>query len=134
MNYSKKLEGNARGARAEEAACQDFLRRHSGARVIGRNFLCPQGELDLVFELEWEGSGEWVFAEVRYRSRAAWVDGVESVTYPKRRRLRRTVQVFLERAAARGARPRSVRFDILSVTGEGDGVRVTHFKDIWLEE
>ena len=53
------------GSRYEEAAAA-FLQKQ-GFRILGKNFRCRQGEIDLVCR---EGK-ELVFTEVKYRSDAA---------------------------------------------------------------
>lgn len=102
--------------KAIEAQAEAWLeRRYAGrARLVARGFRCKQGELDLVFELQEARGIELVFVEVRARGEGAWVDGLESVGPVKRRRLARTISVFLARYRGRA---RSARVDIVAWNG-----------------
>lgn len=61
------------GSRYEEAAAA-FLQKQ-GFRILGKNFRCRQGEIDLVCR---EGK-ELVFTEVKYRSDASCGSPFEAV-------------------------------------------------------
>jgi len=96
----------ARGNYGENVAAA-FLRRH-GYRVLCRNFLVDQGEIDLVCRL-----GELlVFVEVR--SRAGLVAGTpaESIDPRKQDALRAAAEVYLRLL---GHPPVSYRFDAVEV-------------------
>jgi putative endonuclease len=102
----------ARGRAGEEAAAAVYERR--GYRVLTRNWRCPAGELDLVLAR----NGTLVFCEVKTRSGPEFGGGWESVTWEKRRRIRRLAQLFL---LGSDQRPSSVRFDVASVVIAGGG-------------
>jgi putative endonuclease len=94
------------GRRGEDAALAVY--RRAGFRVVARNWRCGAGEIDLVVRR----GGLLVICEVKTRSGSAFGEGYESVTFAKRRRLRRLAHLFLrqlERA------PADVRFDVASV-------------------
>jgi putative endonuclease len=99
----------ALGARAERLAAEWFLARFP-SRLIARNFRCRGGELDLIFE----APPDLVFVEVRARLPGAWQDGIASVGWGKRQRLRRAIERFLldYRGPSRG-----IRVDILAWNG-----------------
>jgi putative endonuclease len=101
---------NARGRAGEDAAADVYERR--GYRMVSRNWRCVAGELDLVLTRD----GTLVFCEVKTRSGSGYGGGWESVTWEKRRRIRRLAELFLR---ASGERPRSVRFDVASVVISG---------------
>lgn len=63
------------GSRYEEAAAA-FLQKQ-GFRILGKNFRCRQGEIDLVCR---EGK-ELVFTEVKYRSDASCGSPFEAVDF-----------------------------------------------------
>lgn len=65
------------GSRYEEAAAA-FLQKQ-GFRILGKNFRCRQGEIDLVCR---EGK-ELVFTEVKYRSDASCGSPFEAVDFRK---------------------------------------------------
>lgn len=97
---------SARGRAGEEATAAVYERR--GYRLLTRNWRCAAGELDLVLERD----GILVFCEVKTRSGPGFGGGWESVTWEKRRRIRRLAELFL---LASDQRPNSVRFDVASV-------------------
>lgn len=80
-----------RGASGEKVA-ESFLKKR-GFAVVGRNYRCRGGEIDLIVK-----KGEELhFVEVRSRSSKGLIAPEESVTYPKRARLLRTAQNYLAR-------------------------------------
>jgi putative endonuclease len=109
-----------RGRRGEEAAAHSYRRR--GFREVARNWRCPIGELDLVVER----GGLLVFCEVKTRTGVAFGGGYESVTWSKRRKLRRLAEAFLE-ASSRD--PDRVRFDVASIWLGHQGADVEVFED-----
>jgi putative endonuclease len=102
--------GEALAARLLEA--QGFTIRASNVHVRG-------GELDLVAE-----RGVLLcFVEVRMRSRACWGDPAATVTHRKQRRVIRAARRYL---AAERIQGREIRFDVITVLGEGEGATVQH--------
>ena len=94
------------GARGERAA-ERFLRR-LGYRVIGRNWRCDGGEVDLIAR-----DGRWlVFVEVKTRQADQRVRPEEQVHAHKQGRLRHAAAVY---AARFRSDPPPVRFDVVSV-------------------
>jgi putative endonuclease len=108
------------GRLGEDAAAAVYERR--GYRVVERNWRCPLGELDLVLERD----DLLVFCEVKTRTGVAFGGGYESVTWSKRRRLRRLAEAFL---AARPAEALRARFDVASVWLGRRGADVEVFED-----
>lgn len=97
------------GDAAEEQALV-YLQRQ-GMVLRERNFQIRRGEIDLIMQ---QGD-ELVFVEVRARSESRFGDGVESITYAKRRRLVAAASAYLQRQ--RNDRP--ARFDVVAVNGQG---------------
>ena len=97
------------GAFGEDAAARWYER--AGYDVVGRNWRCAFGELDLVVR---RGSLV-VFCEVKTRSSDRFGTPAEAVTYRKRVRLRRLAAEWL--AGREGVRGRQVRFDVAEVHG-----------------
>ena len=89
------------GSRYEEAAAA-FLQKQ-GFRILGKNFRCRQGEIDLVCR---EGK-ELVFTEVKYRS--------DAVDFRKQEKIRRTALFYLCRYGYPENTP--CRFDVVGITG-----------------
>lgn len=93
------------GRRAERAA-ERFL-THRGLHIIVRNYRIRAGEIDLVMMHK----GEIVFVEVRYRSRADFGDGADTVDRSKQLRLIRAARHFLSHRSD----DMPCRFDVVSV-------------------
>ena len=98
------------GASGEEAVASWYVAR--GYEVVVRNWRCRDGELDLVVR----DGRTFVFCEVKTRSSDAFGAPVEAVTRAKQARVRRLAARWLSEAPVR---PREIRFDVASVTGEG---------------
>lgn len=102
------------GARGEDLAAAWYTSR--GYTVLGRNWRCREGELDLVVGRE----RSVVFCEVKTRTGAGFGIPAEAVTYAKQRRLRRLATRWLgERRPAGGFA--DVRFDVACVTMRAGG-------------
>jgi putative endonuclease len=105
------------GDEAEAAAAR--LLESQGFRVVARNWTCRYGELDIVAE-----QGDTVcFVEVRMRSSAVWGDPAHTVSFAKQRRVVKTALHYLFQNGLDG---RMVRFDVVSVVGQGQGARLEH--------
>jgi putative endonuclease len=101
------------GSQGESAACR--LLEQRGYRVLARNFRCRGGEIDIVAQ-----DGEaLVFVEVKQRSGASHGTGCEAVTHEKRRRIIQAARLF---AARRGLSERPIRFDVVALDGDPQGV------------
>ncbi|MCY1046987.1 YraN family protein [Corallococcus sp. bb12-1] len=95
------------------------LLESQGFRVRARNWTCRYGELDIVAERE-----EVIcFVEVRMRSSAVWGDPANTVSFAKQRRV---VKAALHYLFQNGIDGRMVRFDVISVVGQGETARVEH--------
>jgi putative endonuclease len=100
------------GALGEDRAADWY--RAAGYEVIARNWRCAEGELDLVVALP----GELVFCEVKTRTSDRFGVPAEAVTAAKQRRLRMLAARFLaEHQPTGGSAARSLRFDVVAVTG-----------------
>ncbi len=98
------------GAEGERAA-EEYL-VGLGAKVLARNFSCPQGEVDLIVEMD----GQLVFVEVKSRGGFRFGRGAEAVDVNKRRHITRTAMWYLRQRHQLDER---VRFDVIEVSGEG---------------
>ena len=102
--------------RAGEDIAAAYLRSR-GMHVVGRNWRCPAGEIDLVAI-----DGAWlVVCEVKTRRSLVAGEPVEAVTPDKVRRLRRLALAWIE--AHDGPR-RTVRIDVVSVWWPSSGPAV----------
>ena len=96
------------GAAGEERAAA-WYRAH-GYRILDRNWRCRDGEVDLVVA---RGRAV-VFVEVKARRTDRFGSPAEAVTVAKQRRLRGLAVQWIE---ATGARPTSIRFDVVAILG-----------------
>ena len=124
------------GAEVEERAWRELSRRSSSLQIslelIRRNFRCREGEIDLVLDERCLKSGRQtlVFVEVRGRHRDQWVSAVDTVTFPKRRKLERAARRFLARNVSTAQSPwESLRFDVVGF----DGQSWQWVRDAWRE-
>jgi putative endonuclease len=100
------------GAKGEQLAEAWYLSQ--GYRVLGRNWRCREGEIDLVVSRD----RCVAFCEVKTRRGTAFGEPVEAVTGEKQRRLRRLATRWLaEQPPSVGFA--EVRFDVASVTLQG---------------
>lgn len=97
------------GAKGEELAVAWYMSQ--GYRVLGRNWRCRDGELDLVVSRD----RCVVFCEVKTRSGTGFGLPAEAVTGEKQRRLRRLATRWLGEQKPSGGFT-EVRFDVASVT------------------
>ena len=107
---------SARGRRAEERAAQ-HLEAH-GLRVVGRNFRCRGGEIDLVCR----DGATLVFVEVRLRRNAAYGGAGASITARKQQRVVLAARHYL---AAHRQSARACRFDCVLL----DGATISWLRD-----
>ena len=97
------------GAKGEELALAWYTSQ--GYTVLGRNWRCREGELDLVVSRD----RCVVFCEVKTRTGTGFGLPAEAVTGEKQRRLRRLATRWLgEQAPSKGFA--EVRFDVACVT------------------
>jgi putative endonuclease len=102
------LSNRARGQWGEDRAAAHY--RRLGYEVIDRNWRSPTGELDLVV---FDGS-TYVFSEVKARRTADFGPASAAVTVAKQRRIR---QLAVEWLRAHDVNARSIRFDVVAITG-----------------
>ena len=115
------MNDRAEAGRAGERLAASFLER-AGHRIITRNYRTPRGEIDLITE----DGDDLVFVEVRLRRSSGYGGPAASVTPGKRRRLIRAAARYL---AEGGDADRNCRFDVVSITAEGDRHRIEHHRN-----
>lgn len=102
------------GRRAEELAARWL--ETQGWAILGRNWRCSEGELDLVAR---DATGATVGIEVKCRTTGRAGSGLESVGRDRTARLRRALVCWLT------AEPRpttTIRIDLVTVTAAGGGL------------
>jgi putative endonuclease len=111
------LRGPHRGRSGEDLACRHLA--EAGFAIVQRNYRCRSGEVDVVAR-----DGETtVFVEVKERHGASHGQGLESVTFGKRRRLIRAARLY---AATHGLDEQPLRFDVISIDWDDQGPNVRH--------
>ncbi len=85
---------------------------NSGCTVIGQNFRCACGEIDLIAR----DGAELVFAEVKYRRSHAYGLPEQAVTAEKQRKIRRVAEWYLQ--VRHFSQETSVRFDVIAIDSE----------------
>ena len=106
LSESKKLIGQW----GEDCACR-YLRSR-GYKVIGRNFSCRFGEIDVIAQKR----GYLIFAEVKLRKSDRFAEAREYVDARKQERLRSAASLWLSENPTK-LQP---RFDIIEIYGSHD--------------
>jgi len=110
------------GRRGEQSAAKYLSRK--GYRIIGLNYSCRLGEIDIIAE----DARYIVFAEVKRRRSAAFAEAREYVTAAKQRRIIATASLWL----SQNPTDRQPRFDVLEVYASGDGAeRINHIENAY---
>lgn len=101
MPSSNKLTGRWGEDRAAE-----FLKK-KGYKIIGRNFTCRMGEIDIIAE-----KGRYIaFVEVKTRKNDAFATAAEFVTASKQRRVAVAAELWLGQNPTK----KQPRFDVVEV-------------------
>ncbi len=100
----------------------------AGLEVLGRNWRCPAGEIDLIAR---EGD-VLVVCEVKTRRHDSYGGPFGAVTVPKLQRLRRLAAAWLAAEERRDLmRPREIRVDVIGVWAPWGGrTRVEHLRGV----
>ncbi len=90
-----------------------------GHRIIATNYRSRFGEIDIITE----NRGTVVFVEVKTRASIIFGTPSEAVTPSKQKRLYRLAEEFL---ITHQLESKPVRFDVLSLTVDGEDIKVEH--------
>ena len=109
---SNKLTGSL-----GETAAAEYLRKKR-YRIVGMNYACRYGEIDLIAETR-----EYiVFVEVKSRKSAAFAEAREFVTSAKQRRITATAELWL----MQNPTEKQPRFDVIEVYRDEGVVKSIH--------
>ncbi|MGP0024248.1 MAG: YraN family protein [Streptosporangiaceae bacterium] len=109
--------------RSGEQAAADYLEA-GGFRILERNWRCADGEIDIVAV----DRHTFVVCEVKTRSGTRYGTPLESVSRPKRSRLRRLAVRWL---TAHGVHFDQVRIDVVGVTRDvSGGFTIEHVRGV----
>ncbi len=103
---ARDLSNKALGAYGENLVAHWYEAR--GYRLLGRNWRCREGEIDLIVAL----AKTVVFCEVKTRRTDAFGLPAEAVGWQKQRKLRTAASVWMR---LNRVHPAVVRFDVASV-------------------
>ncbi len=110
---------NETGRNGEEAACIYLARR--GYRLLERNWRCGKLEVDIIAEYR----GVIVFVEVKSSRYDDYGDPVDRVTQTKRIHLIKAANTYIRMKHLF----QNARFDVISVVGEEEPLKVVHIED-----
>lgn len=106
--------------RTGEAEAAAYLRK-KGYRILGMNFACRMGEIDVI-----AADGRYVaFVEVKLRRDDRFAEAREFVTYTKQEKLRRAAEAWL---AANDTRLQP-RFDVVEIYTGGETPVINHIEN-----
>lgn len=115
----EQVTSKAKGKLVEDQALEYLTQQ--GLKLVGRNFNCRVGEIDLIMR-----DGEYlVFVEVRSRSTIRFGGSIESVTYSKRQKIIKASYFYMLKNKIQDKFP--LRFDVFGLDGK-PGV-ITWIKD-----
>ena len=100
-----------------ESAAADYLRKKR-YRIVGMNYACRYGEIDLIAETR----EHIVFVEVKSRKSAAFAEAREFVTASKQRRIAATAELWLQQNPTE----KQPRFDVIEVYRDEGVVKSIH--------
>lgn len=102
------------GRKGEDVALEYLLQR--GMKLLERNWRCGHKEIDLIML----DGGFIRFVEVRTREYPSIIDPVESITFPKRRRIIAAARGYLAGKGRSLSGGREAVFDVVSILFNGE--------------
>ncbi|NCB51007.1 MAG: YraN family protein [Clostridia bacterium] len=112
---AKKLRG-----REGEAEAARYLGK-KGYKIIGQNYSCRFGEVDIIAE----SNGFIVFAEVKLRKNADFAEAREFVTVSKQDKIKKAASVWL----ASNETEFQPRFDVIEIYSGGNKTGINHIEN-----
>ena len=111
------------GKWGENLACKYLEERNY--QIIERNFLCRQGEIDIIAKDTVKK--ELVFVEVKTRTNLKYGNPAEAVTKEKLRHLKQAIHYYVYRNRLKNV---AIRVDVMEVLIEKQGCMVNHIKQV----
>lgn len=112
------------GRWGENLACQ-YLEKNN-YRIIERNFLCRQGEIDIIAEDIQKK--EIVFLEVKTRSNLKYGNPAEAVNKLKQKHIKQVAKYYIYKKQLNNI---AIRIDIIEVYILEQNCKINHIKQIW---
>ena len=101
-----------------ESAAADYLRKKKKCRIVGTNYSCRFGEIDLIAETK----ENILFVEVKSRKNASFAEAREFVTASKQRRIAATAELWL----MQNPTEKQPRFDVIEIYRDEGIVKSIH--------
>jgi len=105
-----------------EKIASDYLKK-IGYVIIQRNFMCRQGEIDIIAQ----DKDEKVFIEVKTRTNLKYGLPIEAVTPIKQKHIKEAVKYYLYKKSIRNE---YIRIDVIEVYLNESKQRINHIKQI----
>jgi putative endonuclease len=94
------------GKRGEDQAA--LYLQEQGLQIIARHVLLPRGEIDLICRHK----EDWVFVEVKTRTRISAPSALDAITTTKRKRLIAGALIYMKKHHLEGE---NIRFDVVTI-------------------
>ena len=94
-----------------------------GYKIIDRNFICKQGEIDIIAQ----DKNEKVFIEVKTRSNLNYGTPATAVNYIKKKHIKCAAKIFLTLNNIKNC---CIRFDVVEVFIKDGRCKINHIKQI----
>lgn len=111
------------GRWGENLACE-YLEK-SNYKIIERNFLCRQGEIDIIAKDI--GKKEIVFIEVKTRCNLKYGNPVEAVNQKKQNHIKQVVRYYIYKKQIQDI---AIRIDVIEVYMQKQNYKINHIKQI----
>lgn len=115
-DYNKKI-GNA----GEKIATRILVKK--GYKIIEKNFLCRQGEIDIIAKK----GNEYIFVEVKTRRNTRYGKGIDAVTIEKQKHIWNSAKYFLY---IHNLFNSNIRFDVIEILLTGRTYYINHVKNV----
>ncbi len=122
----KQSPTQRKGNKAEELAL--YYLRKQGLKLLERQFKSKMGEVDLIMRK----AKELIFVEVRSLQSTTYNEPYESITPQKKQRIIKTTAFYLDTRP--WTEPFSVRFDVISISGDQPNPKITWIQDAFRVE
>lgn len=111
------------GKWGENLACK-YLQKNN-YKIIERNFLCRQGEVDIIAEDNLKK--EVVFVEVKTRSNLKYGNPSEAVNKAKQKHMKQVARYYIYKKQLSN---RAIRFDVIEIYIQQPICQINHIKQI----
>lgn len=106
-----------------EALAKSYL-SEQGLTLIGKNFHCRQGEIDLIMN---EGN-TFVFIEVKYRKSSGFGGAISAISMSKQHKIKHAIAFYLQQAGLNEYNT-PCRVDVITLEGDITQPRITWLKN-----